>query len=117
MCERCNRLLKSVGKKEKQLSLRLRISAKRNAPLSKSYERVTLALKQKRLKCCQLETKIKKMKLEIGNKYVPLDIEISDDISKNLAKNVDQATTFTKLFWDQQQKFLAARRKHFATIP
>ena len=63
LCESCNNLLKRVRKKEKQLSLRLKTPAKRNATLSKtSYERVTLALKQEGLKCSQLEAKIKKMK-------------------------------------------------------
>ena len=86
LCESCNSLLKRFGKKEKQLSIRLKTPAKRNAPLSKtSHERVTLALKQERLKCSQLEAKIKKMKQEIENKYVPLDKEISEDISKIMA--------------------------------
>ena len=74
LCESCNSLLKRFGKKEKQLSIRLKTPAKRNAPMSKtSHERVTLALKHKRLKYSQLEAKIKKMKQEIENKYVPLD--------------------------------------------
>ena len=50
-----------------------------------SHERVTVALKQQRLKCSQLEAKINKMKQEIENKYVPLDQEISEDISKIMA--------------------------------
>ena len=79
-------MLKRFGKKEKQLSFRLKAPAKRNAPLSKtSHERVTLALKQERLKCSQLEAKIKKMKQQIENKSVPLDKEISEDISKIMA--------------------------------
>ena len=85
-CESCNSLLKIFGKKEKQLSFRLKTPAKRNALLSKtSHERITLALKQERLKCSQLQAKIKKMKQEIENKYVPLDKEISEDISKIMA--------------------------------
>ena len=79
-------MLKRFGKKEKPLSFRLKAPAKRNTALSKtSHERVTLALKQERLKCSQLEAKIKKMKQKIENKYVPLDKEISEDISKIMA--------------------------------
>ena len=63
--ESCNSLLNRFGKKEKELSFRLKTPAKRNAPLSKtSHERVTLALKQERLKCSQFEAKIR-MKEEI----------------------------------------------------
>ena len=40
------------------------------------------------------------MKQEIKNKYVPLDKEISEDISKIMDENLDQATPFMKLFWD-----------------
>ena len=50
-----------------------------------SHERVTVALKQQRLKCSQREAKINKMKQEIENKYGPLDQEISEDISKIMA--------------------------------
>ena len=70
LCEHCNSLLKGFGKKEKQLSFRLKASAKRNVVLSKiSHEIVTLALKQNILKCSKLEAKIKEMEQEIENKY------------------------------------------------
>ena len=79
-------MLKRFGKSEKQLSFRLKAPSKKNPPLSKtSHERVTLAFKKERLKCSQLEAKIKKMKQEIENKYVPLDREISENISKIIA--------------------------------
>ena len=82
--ESCNSLFKRFGKKEKQLSFRLK-TPKRNAPLSKtSHERVTLALKQEILKCSKLEAKIKKMIQEIENKSVPLDKEISHKTFQNL---------------------------------
>ena len=51
------------------------------------------------------------MKQEIENKYVPLDKEISEDISKIMAENLDQATPFMKLFWDQQQNIFRSQRK------
>ena len=118
LCESCNSLLKRFGKKEKQLSIRLKTPAKRNAPLSKtSHERVTLALKQERLKCSQLEAKIKKMKQEIENKYIPLDKEINEDISKIMAEKVNQATPFMKLFWDQQQKIFSSQKKALCCHP
>ena len=118
LCESCNSLLKRVGKKEKQLSFRLKAPAKRNAPLSKtSHERVILALKQERLKCSELEAKIKKMKQEIENKYVPSDKEISEDISKIMAENLGQATPFMKLFWDQQQKIFSSQKKALCYHP
>ena len=51
LCESYNSLLKRYRKKEKQLSFRLKAPAKRNAPLSiTSHEKVTLALKQEKLK-------------------------------------------------------------------
>ena len=110
-------MLKRFEKKEKQLSFRLKRPSKRNALLSKtSPGRVTLALQQERLKCSQLEAKIKKIKQELENIYVPLDKEISEDISKIMTENLVQPIPLMKLFWDQQQKFLVARKKHFATI-
>ena len=42
------------------------------------------------------------MKQEIENKFGPLDKEISEEVSKVIAENLDQATPFMKLFWDQQ---------------
>ena len=51
------------------------------------------------------------MKQEIENKYVPSDKEISENISKIMAKNLDQTTPFMKLFWDQQQKFFSSQKK------
>ena len=51
------------------------------------------------------------MKQEIENKYVPLDKEISENISKIMAENLDQATSFMKLFWDQQQNLFSIQRK------
>ena len=80
-------MLKRFEKKEKQLSFRLKRPAKRNALLSKtSPGRVTLALQQERLKCSQLEAKIKKIKQELENIYVPLDKEISEDILGSATK-------------------------------
>ena len=51
---------------------------------------------------------MKKMKQEIENKHVWLDKEISEDISKIMAKNLDQAALFMKFFWDQQQKIFSS---------
>ena len=51
------------------------------------------------------------MKREIENKCVLLDKEISEDILKILSENLNQAATFMKFFWDQQQKFLSSRKK------
>ena len=111
-------MLKKVGKKEKQLSFRLKTSVKSNAALSKtSHERVTLALKQERSKCSQFEAKIKKTKQEIENKYVPLDKEISEDISKIMSENLDQVTPFIKLFWDQQQKIFRSQKRALCNHP
>ena len=57
------------------------------------------------------------MKQEIENKYVQLDKETSQDISNIMAQNLDQATPFMKLVWDQQQKFFSSqKKKQFATI-
>ena len=50
------------------------------------HERVTLALKQERLKCSQLEAEI-------------------------MAENLDQAAPFMKLFWDQQQQIFSSKKK------
>lgn len=66
-------MFKRVGKKQKQLPFRLKTPTERNALLSKTrHERVTLALKQERLKCS-------------------LEAEI-------MAENLDQAAPFMKLF-------------------
>ena len=118
LCENYNSLLKRVGNKQKQLWFRLKRPAKRNAPLSKtSHERVNLALKQERWKCSQIEAKIKKMKQEVEKKYVPLDKEISENILKIIAGNLDQATPYMKLFWDQQQKFFSSKNKSLCYHP
>ena len=50
------------------------------------------------------------MKQEIENKYGPFDKEISEIISKIIAENLDQATPFMKLFWDQQQRFFSSQK-------
>ena len=80
-------MFKRVGKKQKQLPFRLKTPTERNALLSKTrHERVTLALKQERLKCSQLEAEI-------------------------MAENLDQAAPFMKLFWDQQQQIFSSKKK------
>ena len=57
------------------------------------------------------------MKQEIENKYVPFNRKISEDISKIMAENLDQATPFMKLFRDQQQKIFRSQKKALCYHP
>ena len=109
---------KKLEKKSKENSKRLKIPAKKNASLANtSHERVTVALKQERLKCNQLQKEINRMKAEIENKYIRVDKEISEDIEKIMSDNVDEITPFIKLFWDQQRKFFSEKKKPLCYHP
>ena len=50
------------------------------------------------------------MKQEIENKYGSFDKEISENISKIMAENLDPATPLMKLFRDQQQKLFIRQK-------
>ena len=57
------------------------------------------------------------MKQEVEKKHVALDKEISENILKIIAENLDQATPYMKLFWDQQQKFFSSKNKSLCYHP
>ena len=87
--------------KQKQLLIR----AKRKAPLSKTApQRVALALKQERLHCAQLQSKLNDMKTKLETSSVFVDSQLSNDLINILSDSPNHITPFMNLFWQQQKK-------------
>ena len=84
---------------------KLLIPAKRKAPLSKTApQKVALALKQERLQCAQLQSKLNDMKTKLETSSVFVDSQLSNDLINILSDSPNHITPFMNLFWQQQKK-------------
>ena len=73
--------------------------------------RIRLALMQERLKCAQLEKDLTRMKNEIKVSDVSVSGKICNDILKIFDQNENKATSFMKLFWEQEKKAFTCNPK------
>ena len=104
-CLRCVLFSKKAYEYQKKKTKLINTPAQTNAPLSVIHaNRVTLALKEERKKNAKLTKQIKQMNEEIKSKGVELDKDLSSDINQIMSENVDNASPFMKLFWDEQKR-------------
>eukprot|EP00794_Sanderia_malayensis_P015485 gene15485-17063_t len=90
------------------------IPAHANAPLSQTHpNRVKLALQEERMKTSQLKSKIERMEKEIKFAGVKIDDQLSSDISGIMNDNIENASPFMQLFWDQQTRLLRNGSKKY----
>ena len=86
--------------------------AKLNVPLSKTNpNRVNLALKEQRRKCPELGKKILKMREQINSIGVEVTPVLKGDVHDLLENNLEVVSSFMKLFWKEQKKYLSINPK------
>ena len=118
ICKNCVNLDKETVNKKMKISSKSNIAAHKNALLSKtSHQRISLALKQERMKCNQLEKEILKMRREVHYNSVKVDPTISNDIKEIMSNNLDSASPFMKLFWQQQHQAFSSQSKYLQYHP
>ena len=85
--------------------------AKPNAPVSLiSPGRLKLALQSYRLENKTLIEEISKMKEEISNNSMPVDVDLGSDLVTIMTENNKDVQPFMKLFWEEQQKYLSSSK-------
>ena len=85
--------------------------AKPNAPVSlTSPERLKLALQSYRLENKTVKEEISKMKEEISNNSMPVDVDLGRDLVTIMTENKKDVPPFMKLFWEEQQKYLSSSK-------
>ena len=88
---------------------RLNEPAKLFAPIKfTAPERIKLTLQQNRLKCKQFEQQIEDMRQSLANHSKPVDPQLSKDLI-SLFSGCDEKDVppFMKLFWEEQQNYIA----------
>ena len=106
-CMMCNLSDDKIRKVAILKTNKINTHAHRKAPLTKTHpNRVRLALQEERLQNSQLKKKVKQMQQEIMSVGVKLDDQLSSDIHQIVTENVDNASPFMKLFWEQQKESL-----------
>ena len=82
-----------------------------NVPLSKTNPcRVKFALQEERIKTSQMKRQIERMEQKIESKGIKVDYDRSNDLSTIISNNIDTASPFMKLFWNQQKIPIMAAR-------
>ena len=101
--------LKSETKEKLSLKRKrdnMMLPAKPNAPVSlTSPERLKLALHSYRLENKTLKEEISKMKEEISNNSMPVDVDLGRDLVTIMTENKKDVPPFMKLFWEEQEKY------------
>ena len=81
-------------------------AVKFRAPLSATrHSRLKATVFSERMKCGLLELKLQEMEKEIQSSSVQLDKELSSDINTVVSENLQTASPFMALFWQQQVKY------------
>nr|XP_047133158.1 uncharacterized protein LOC124811499 [Hydra vulgaris] len=79
--------------------------AKLNAPISlTSPSRLKLTIQQHRLKCAQLQARIKTMQEELISSSVMMDSELHNDFLSIISDAKHDISDFMNLFWQEQKK-------------
>lgn len=68
---------------------------------------------QERLKCSQLEGKVKEMSKEIVHASIKIDDQLSVDLDQLMEENISHASPFMKLFWKEQVKNFSQKSKRY----
>ena len=68
---------------------------------------------QERLKCNQLEGKVREMSKEIAHGSIKIDNQLSADLDQLMEQNIVNASPFMKLFWKEQVKNFNQRSKRY----
>ena len=104
-CKKCTKFVRQYEKQNRAKEAIVNTPAKRNAPLTKTHpNRVQLALKEERAKSAELQKTINKMRKEIQCGSVKVDDKLATDLEKMMSDNLDNASPFMKLFWEEQNK-------------
>ena len=104
-CKKCTKFVKQYEKQNRAKEAIVNTPVKRNAPLTKTHpNRVQLALKEERAKSAELQKTIDKMRKEIQCGSVKVDDKLATDLEKIMSDNLDNASPFMKLFWEEQKK-------------
>eukprot|EP00112_Aurelia_sp_Birch-Aquarium-sp1_P015696 Seg3501.1 transcript_id=Seg3501.1/GoldUCD/mRNA.D3Y31 product="hypothetical protein" protein_id=Seg3501.1/GoldUCD/D3Y31 len=91
-------------------------SIKAKAPLAAtSHSRLKATVLEQRAKCRLLEEKIKEMDKEIAKSSVTVDDQLSGDINEIMTKNLEKASPFMQLFWQEQTKKLWSGSKEVSS--
>ncbi len=117
-CSDCACLEKKLQWQRQNKERSLSVPAKPNAPISITAPvKIKLALQQQRLKCAQLEEKLKEMDAELKKNAVPISEYLGEDIINIFHDCGDNVTPFMKLFWQEQQKLAQRSSKGFRFHP
>lgn len=111
---KCSNCIKAEMKETLSLKRRrdnMMLPAKPNAPISMtSPERIKLTLQTYRFENKNLKIEISKMKEEICNKSMPVDVDLGKDLMTIMSENKTNVPPFMKLFWEEQQKYLSSSK-------
>ena len=103
---------KSKGRRKGRKGRNLAIPTKLNAPISTTApEKIKLTLQQQRLKCAQLEERIKEMDAELKASAVQVSDDLGKDLSELFEEQGSNVTPFMSLFWQEQKKLLQRSSK------
>ncbi len=111
-CDSCAAFEKKLQWQRKGKERNLSIPAKPNAPISTTApEKIKLTLQQQRLKCAQLEERIKEMDAEMKASAVQVSDDLGKDLSELFNEQGSNVTPFMSLFWQEQKKLLQRSSK------
>ena len=104
-CSECDAFEQKIGKESRYQNKLINTPAKSNAPLKNTHpNRVRLALIEERIKRNELEKRVQRMQKEINSHGVNIGSSLSGDIENIMSDNLEKATPFMKLFWEQQKQ-------------
>ena len=104
ICLSCRSFIKDFDRKQKAKVKKSSKPAHLNAPLSKTNPcRVKLSLQEERIKTSQIKIQIEHREQEIESKGIKVDYNLSNNLSTIISNNIDAASPFMKLFWNQQK--------------
>ena len=116
VCSHCTSFEQKSKKKKEKMSKRkletLQQPAKLNAPISlTSPERLKLTIQNYRLENKELQAQVEKLKNSLDKSAVLVSDELSSDL-KSIMSHTDQKhlSPFMKLFWEEQQKYIASSK-------
>ena len=107
LCEMCTIHQQESIKKEVKNVKNIKKPAHSNASLSCTHpNRVKLALQEERAKTTRLAAEVECLKDRIQKHGVKIDQQLAGDIDTIMSENMQDASPFMKLFWNQQKYML-----------
>ena len=115
--ESCNDCKKFEGRAIQAYKVKTSLqetAVKSRAPLTAtSHSRLKATVFSERMKCGLLEEKLREMDKEIQSSSVQLDDELTTDINKIMSENLESASPFMTLFWQEQVKYFKQGSRRF----